>query len=138
MKFVFALPESRRGITAAMVTPLLLRRTGPARAGYVLLAGQSIPVDRALAIGLCDLVVDSSALETTVNDVVKSILECSPQALATTKRFLDSIGNRDLREALDRAIQVSADARSTDDAKEGLDAFLEKRKPAWVPEDELK
>lgn len=133
----FALPESRRGIIPAMVTPLLLRRTGPARAGYVLLAGQSIPAAQALTMGLCDLVVDRSAIEATVNEVVKSVLECSPQALATTKQFLNSIGNNnELRDALDRAMQISADARSTDDAKEGLEAFLEKRKPAWAPEDE--
>ena len=87
-------------------------------------------------MGLCDVVVDGADIETTINDMVESVLEGSPQALAMTKQFLYSIGNTGLREALDRAIQVSADARSTTDAREGLDAFLEKRKPVWVPRDE--
>jgi methylglutaconyl-CoA hydratase len=135
---VFALPEPKRGIVAAMVTPLLLRRTSPSRAGYVLLAGQSIPAAQALTMGLCDVVVDGADIETTINNMVESVLEGSPQALAMTKQFLYSIGNIGLREALDRAIQVSADARWTTDAREGLGAFLEKRKPAWVPRDKTK
>jgi methylglutaconyl-CoA hydratase len=128
----FALPEPRRGIVAAMVTPLLLRRTSQARARYVVLSGKKIPAEEAFVIGLCDEVVRQSECESAIEETLQSVLESSPQALATTKRFLDSIGVSDLREALNRAIQVSADARASADAREGLDAFLEKRKPAWT------
>ena len=132
----FVLPEPKRGIAAAMVTPLLLRRTSPAQAGFVLLGGQSVAAKQAAAMGLCEVVVADAEFDATVQAQVNSILECSPHALSTTKQFLNSVGHDELRNALARAIHVSADARSSEDAREGLDAFLEKRKPTWVPQDE--
>ncbi len=130
----FSLPEPRRGITAAMVTPLLLRRTSHARAGFVLLSGKRIPAEQALAIGLCDEVVPPSETEPALQAMLQLILEGSPRALATTKQFLGSIVEPDVREALNRAVGVSADARASADACEGLAAFLEKRKPSWTQE----
>lgn len=127
----FALPEPRRGITAAVVTPLLLRRTSHARAGYVLLSGKRISAEQALSFGLCDEVVRQAEYESAVQEMLKSVMESSPQALATTKQFLNSMSNAALREAMQHAIQVSAEARASADAREGLDAFLEKRTPAW-------
>ena len=130
----FSLPEPRRGITAAMVTPLLLRRTSHARAAYVLLSGKRIPAEQALAIGLCDEVVPQSETEPALRAMLQSVLEGSPRALATTKQFLGSLANTDIRQALNRAVGISADARASVDAREGLAAFLEKRRPAWAPE----
>ena len=130
----FALPEPRRGITAAIVAPLLLRRTSPARASYVLLSGKRIPAEQALAIGLCDEVVPSEKCEAAVQAMLQSVLESSPHALTTTKLFLNSIGNTNVREAINRAIQVSAEAHAGEDAREGLDAFFAKRKPTWAPQ----
>lgn len=128
----FALPEPRRGIVAAMVAPLLLRRTSHSRAGYVLLSGKNISAEQAAAIGLCDEVVRQADWEAAVDSILQSVMEASPQALATTKEFLDSISHAPLHEALQRASQVSAEARAGADAREGLDAFLEGRKPTWA------
>jgi len=132
----FALPEARRGIIAAMVAPLLLRRTSHARAGYALLSGRKISAQQALASGLCDEVVRSPEDDTAIQALLQSVLESSPQALATTKQFLNSIGNADTRDALKRAADVSASARASVDAREGLAAFFEKRKPIWTPQED--
>ena len=92
---------------------------------------------QALAIGLCDEVVRPSECEFAVQAMLKSVLDGSPRALAETKQFLNSLGDTDLREALHRAIQISANARASPDAREGLEAFLNKRKPAWSSQDDL-
>lgn len=132
----FALPEPHRGIAAAIVAPLLSRRLGPARAGYVLLSAKKIPAEQAMAIGLCDEFAPQSGFKSAVHAMLRSILESAPQALATTKRFLGSLGDADLRKALRRAIDVSAEARATEEAREGLSAFRDKRKPAWAPQED--
>ena len=122
----FAVPEPKRGIVAAMVCPLLLRRTSQARAGFVLLGGQSIAAKQAAAMGLCEVVAADAEFDAVVQAQVNSILECSPHALSTTKHFLNSVGHDELRNSLARSIQVSADARSSEDAREGLDRVLGK------------
>lgn len=127
----FSLPEPRRGITAAVVTPLLLRRVGMAAAGHLLLSGESWSADDALRWGLCQRVLPAGQLDSAATELARSILSGAPQAVRETKRFLrDCLGGR-LDAQLDRATDLSALARSQPEAREGLQAFLEKRTPAW-------
>jgi len=130
----FSLPEPARGITAAMVTPFLVYRIGAGPAGQWLLSGQRVAAEAALRVGLCYDVVAAQRLSGAVDDLVRSILVGSPQALAMTKKHWQACGAAEqvLRQA-EMSIAVSAQARETTDAREGLAAFLEKRPPAWAP-----
>src|SRR5262245_4913475 len=69
----FALPEPKRGITAAIVTPLLVYRAGTAGASYLLLSGESIDVEAARRRGICHTVVEPAQLQTAANEQVRSI-----------------------------------------------------------------
>lgn len=130
----FYLPEPMRGITAAMVAPLLVHRVGPGPAGQLLLSGERWPAEAALARGLCLDVVAEEQLQARVDVLIKAIFTGSREALAITKRHLLNMSGISLDEVLEQSMQISAAARETGDAREGLAAFLEKRKPNWQPE----
>lgn len=132
-KASFALPEPKRGITAAMVAPLLIYRVGPGAATAMLLSGRTYSADEALRIGFCHFLVPSAELETPQRELCDSILTGSPHALAITKRHARACSAEDLLEQLESSISVSAEARESADAREGLAAFLEKRNPSWGP-----
>jgi len=129
----FMLPEPARGITAAIVTPLLLRRVGWATANWLLLSGQRVPADHPSAIGLCNELVELDRLAARAGEVIQTILSGSPQALALTKRHMRSCLRLDVSKLIDASVELSAEARHSPDAREGLTAFLEKRPPAWQP-----
>lgn len=130
----FFLPEPMRGITAAMVTPLLVYRVGPGAAGQLLLSGERWTAATARARGLCLDVVDESQLAQRTENLIKAICTGSREALAITKRHLFQMSGMTMDELLEQSMQISAAARETADAREGLAAFLEKRKPRWQPE----
>jgi len=129
------LPEPMRGITAAMVTPFLIERIGVGPASHLLLSCERLSMTRARNLGLIYFLAASlEDLETKVTGLVNSILTGSRSALAITKQHIKKCGNAQLEALLKDSIGVSAQARETSDAREGLAAFLEKRKPNWQPE----
>ena len=127
----FALPEPVRGITAAMVTPLLVQRVGWGAARHLLLSMERCDAARALQIGLANDVVPTHQLAARVNELVTSVLSGSPLALSLTKQHLRSFTIKSMSEQLRDSAIVSAQARQTPDAREGLQAFLDKRRPTW-------
>ena len=131
----FMLPEPARGITAAIVTPFLNFRVAPGVANHLLLSGERMNANRAFEVGL---VYDVTALD-ELNDraakLINAILTGSRSALAITKSHLQNCLPFNLEQQLSHSIQVSASARETEDAREGLAAFIEKRQPAWNPKD---
>lgn len=131
----FALPEPARGITAAMVTPLLTYRIGPGAATFMLLSGQRVSASSALAFGLCHEVVAPTLLSERKGQWIDAILSGSPAALKITKQHVKHCASQDVSRLIDDSIRVSARARETEDAREGLTAFLEKRKPSWHPQE---
>ena len=126
-----SLPEPKRGITAALVTPLLSYRLGAGRAGQLLLSGEPMSAETAQQAGLYYDLVDVDQLPARAARLIQQCLTCSPSALAMTKQHLLKCAGSRLQQQLDDSIKVSASARETADAREGLAAFLEKRKPRW-------
>lgn len=127
----FALPEPRRGITAAIVTPLLVYRAGNSTASYLLLSGATVVASRAQQMGIVHEVSPAASLLETARNLEASILSQAPGALAATKWQLRSCATADVLQQLDEAVSLSAKARATDEAREGLQAFLEKRSAKW-------
>ena len=133
---VFGLPEPKRGITAAVVAPLVCYRAGISTASFLLLSGQNLSAEESLKRGLCHRVVPAEQLPAAEEELCRSILTGAPAALAATKTHLLNTAGKDLIAGLDAGMKVSALARETPDAREGLAAFLEKRQPKWYPPDE--
>ena len=129
----FMLPEPMRGITAAMVTPFLIHRIGAGPASYMLLSGERVPAEKALGLNLCHEVVPEDQFASRMESLIAAILTGSKSALAITKQHVAECLSGDLVAQVKKSVQVSAQARETADAREGLAAFLEKRKPNWQP-----
>lgn len=128
------LPEPMRGIVAAMVTPFLVYRVGAGPAGQLLLSGERVAAERACALGLVHDCVPAEELDRRTEQLVQSVLTGSRSALNLTKQHLYQATGMDVGGLLRDSIEVSAKARETSDAREGLAAFLEKRKPNWQPQ----
>lgn len=129
----FSLPEPKRGITAAVLSPFLVYRIGAGNATYLLLSGEKISSADAHRIGLCHEIVPAGRLAERQKQLCDSILTGAPSALAKTKQHLIDSSGSVLRGQLNAAMRISAEARETPDAREGLAAFLQKRPPSWIP-----
>lgn len=127
----FALPEPQRGITASLVTPLLAYRAGAGAASFSLLSGERISADQAARFGIYHDIAPTDELKARCDRLIASILTGAPEALANTKRELIETAGANVITQLDTAIAASAVARQTAAAREGLAAFLEKRRPNW-------
>jgi methylglutaconyl-CoA hydratase len=128
---LFALPELKRGISPAVVSPLLVYRIGNGAAMPLLLAGRTLDGDEARRLGICHQVVPPDKLDAARNEWLNGLLENAPEAIATTKKLVRSFEERALIERLEAGMKVSAQARETTEAREGLSAFLQKRRPTW-------
>ena len=125
------LPEPRRGIVAGLVTPILAFRIGAGAAARLLLTGSLIDAATAREIGLFHEVVAADHLWPRAAELAVECAQCAPEALQLTKRMLNETVGENLRTLLSTGAAVSATARTTEAAKEGLAAFLEKRDPVW-------
>jgi methylglutaconyl-CoA hydratase len=127
----FGLPEPRRGLVAGMITPLLTFRIGAGRAAYLLLSAQTIPAAEAHRIGLYHEIVHADHLWPRANELAAQCAASAPEALLLTKRMLNETVGENLTTMLTAGAAISATARTTEAAAEGLAAFLEKREPKW-------
>ena len=125
-------PEVKRGLVAALVAALLRRQIREHDLRELLLVGELVPAVRAEKIGLAHRVVLAAALLTTAQNLVRSVCEGGPGAVAETKALLGRLAPRPLVDDFAIALETHSRTRDADEAREGAKAFLEKRKPAWV------
>jgi methylglutaconyl-CoA hydratase len=123
-------PEVKRGLVAAIVMHDLTRLVGDRRARQLLLTGEPISAAEAERWGLVNRVVPAGECVAEAVTMGRSLAESGPIALATTKKQLDEASRRprDLR----GSAAVSAAIRVSEEAAEGMAAFLEKRPPRWA------
>lgn len=128
----FGLPEPRRGIVAGLVSPLLVFRIGGGHAANLLLSARTIAADEAHRLGLYHQVVKSDNIWVEAHALAGECAKSAPEALQLTKRMLNETIGEHLSTLLSAGAAVSATARTTEAAAEGLAAFLEKREPKWL------
>jgi methylglutaconyl-CoA hydratase len=108
-----------------------VRQVGEKQARDLLLTGRIFAADEAHRLGLVNEIVDADRLLPRAYELARSLMENSPASLHATKRLLSQLVNTELDSSLDAAIEENARIRQTADFKEGITAFLEKRKPRW-------
>ena len=126
----FGYPEVRRGLVAAMVMPHLLRHVGERAARWLLLTGELIDAAEAQRIGLINIVVQPEQLMPTALHWASLLAEGGPKALAQTKELLRRCGPESA--AIEELAQASAEPRLTEECRQGVTAFFEKRPAPWV------
>jgi methylglutaconyl-CoA hydratase len=125
-------PEVRRGLVAGLVMTFLRRQVGERNMRELLLGSELIEVERAKAIGLVNRVVARNDLMTEALKFADSVLQGAPSAVAQTKRLIDELWWRSVKDDVDLALRYHMEARESAEAREGIAAFNEKRKPKWV------
>lgn len=130
----FCLSEVRLGLMPAVISPYVLAAIGPRACRRYFLTAEPFDALEALRLGLVHGVVeDDAALQTRALDLAEMLLKNGPQAMAAAKDLISAVSGRPLDDALiaDTAGRI-ADRRASTEGREGLSAFLEKRKAAWV------
>jgi methylglutaconyl-CoA hydratase len=122
---MFSFSEVRLGIVPAVISPYAIVAIGERNARRYLLSAERFDAAEARRIGLVHEVVEPAALDSTVASICEQILQGAPKAIGTTKRLI-------LRPGSDEDnIRTNAEARAGSEAREGIAAFREKRKPRW-------
>ena len=130
----FALPEVKVGFFAAAGgVQRLSRYIGRLAAQELVLTGRSITAQEALAMGVVNAVVPKAELLAAAMAKATQITAVSPSAVKASKRVLNALAVAEgLSDSLDFSREVVADLAQTEDFKEGVQAFVEKRKPKWL------
>jgi cyclohexa-1,5-dienecarbonyl-CoA hydratase len=125
-------PEIKLGVFPPVAAVLLPRIMGERRARELLLTGEIFDAQEALRTGLVSYVVESDQLEAKLQETLARLRELSAPALEMTRRALDAARGRPFLEALERVEDIYLnELMKTEDAQEGVRAFMEKRKPDW-------
>ncbi|HXC97630.1 MAG TPA: enoyl-CoA hydratase-related protein [Edaphobacter sp.] len=127
----FGYTEVRIGFVPAVVSAFLTLQIGEKQARDLLLTGRLFTAEEALRLGLVGEVIEMERLEPRMLEIVSALNANSPEALAATKRLLAAQNKDWLDAAVAKALAANAEARGTHDFREGIAAFLEKRKPVW-------
>ncbi|WHL17376.1 enoyl-CoA hydratase-related protein [Stenotrophomonas acidaminiphila] len=133
----FGLTESRLGLLPAVISPYVLAAIGPRQARRWFATGEHFDAADALRMGLVHQVVAADALDAAVQRQLELIGKAGPVAAASAKVLVREVHAAPAdRDALDRAnAGLIAALRASDEGREGLSAFLEKRPPRWAAED---
>jgi methylglutaconyl-CoA hydratase len=127
----FGYTEVRIGFVPAVVSAFLALQIGEKQARDLLLTGRLFTSEEALRLGLVNEIVEVERLEARMLEIVAALKANSPEALSATKRLLAAQNKAWLDDAIAFALEANAEARGTHDFREGVAAFLEKRKPVW-------
>ena len=130
----FAFSEVRIGVAPAVISVPCLRRMDLRAARELFLTGEPFDGRRALEAGLLDRAVDDDQLDEAVDDLVAQLALGAPQAVAATKRLLGEVPGESLADDFRRMAALSAERFGSDEAREGMSAFREKRRPSWAIE----
>lgn len=136
--FTLAVPEARFGFTEvrigfvpAIVSAFLALQVGDKRARDLLLTGRLFDATEAHRLGLVNELVAPENLESRVHAFAHSLAENSPESLSATKKLMADQNRAWLDAAIVHAMEANAHARETADFREGVAAFLEKRRAVW-------
>jgi methylglutaconyl-CoA hydratase len=127
----FGFPEVHRGLVPAQILTLLMRQLSERHVRELLLFGEIVQSEKALKIGLINQIVPEADLLSAAISLAKKALKGAPGAITATKRLIEKISSHSLNDDLAEALKIHLSARISPEAKEGLAAFLEKRKPSW-------
>ena len=127
----FGFTEVRLGIVPAVISGFVLRKVPRGHALRYFQSGEIFDGARAAEIGLISEAVPAEELDGRVDQVVASLLSVAPDAARAAKRLVGLVADAPFPDVLDVAAALIADLRATPEAREGMAAFLEKRRPAW-------
>jgi methylglutaconyl-CoA hydratase len=129
----YCLSEVRIGLVPATISPYVLRAMGTRASQRYFLTAERFGAAEAHRIGFVHEVVAADALDAKVDELLKALTGASPAAVRACKQLVADVAGREIDDALiAKTVEGIADIRASDEGREGVQAFLQKRKPSWL------
>lgn len=129
----YCLSEVKIGLIPATISPYVLRAMGTRAAQRYFLTAERFSAAEAHRIGFVHEVVAADALDARVGELVKALTGASPAAVRACKQLIADVAGREIDDALvAQTVEGIADIRASEEGREGVQAFLQKRKPNWM------
>ena len=129
----YCLSEVKIGLIPATISPYVLRAMGTRAAQRWFLTAERFTAAEAHRIGFVHEVVSADALDAKVAEIVKALASASPAAVRACKTLIADVAGREIDDALvAKTVQGIADIRASEEGREGVQSFLQKRKPSWI------
>jgi len=128
----FGFTETRLGLIPATIGPYVIARMGEGNLRRVFMSSRLFDAAEARDLGVVAKVVSEDGLDDAVEAEIKTYLSVAPKAVGAAKALARSLGMPINPAVIDATINRLADIWESDDAREGIDAFLSKRKPVWA------
>lgn len=130
----FSFSEVKIGVVPACIGPYVVKKMGEGKARELFITGERMNAERAHEVGLVNKVVDDDQLDDAVDALVKTLLSSGPEAVAMAKKLVREVPEMTPAQFKPYTAEMIAKLRVSDEGQEGMDAFLNKRKPNWVME----
>ncbi|MBC7993337.1 MAG: enoyl-CoA hydratase/isomerase family protein [Rhizobacter sp.] len=131
----FCLSEAKLGLLPGTISPYVIRAMGEQAARRYFVTAERFSATRAQALGFVHEVCALDALDAKVDEIVASLVDNGPMATRACKRLVQDVAGVPITAALrEETARRIADIRASDEGREGVQAFLNKRKPSWLPE----
>jgi methylglutaconyl-CoA hydratase len=129
----YCLSEVKLGLIPATISPYVLRALGARAAHRYFLTAERFSAQEALRLGFVHEVVSAEQLDAKVDEITKALVGNSPNAVKVCKKLLQDVAFAPISQPLvGKTVEGIADIRSSSEGREGVSAFLSKRKPSWL------
>ncbi|MFC3686287.1 enoyl-CoA hydratase/isomerase family protein [Hydrogenophaga luteola] len=129
----YCLSEVKLGLIPATISPYVIRAMGARAAHRYFLTAERFSAEEAHRIGFVHELVDADALEAKVGELAQALVSASPAAVRACKKLVQDVADRAIDDALVAAtVEGIAEIRASDEGREGVASFLQKRRPAWL------
>ncbi|MGH8848025.1 MAG: enoyl-CoA hydratase/isomerase family protein [Polaromonas sp.] len=129
----YCLSEVKLGLIPATISPYVIRAMGARSAHRYFLTAERFGAAEAHRIGFVHEVVSADQLDAKVSEITQALVNASPAAVKACKQLVQDVAGREITAPLIAStVQGIADIRSSEQGKEGVQSFLQKRKPSWI------
>ncbi len=132
----FGFTEVRLGVAPAIISVVCLPKMRPGEAMEAFLRGNRFPASRAAELGLINRAVPRDQLDAAVEEVLGDLRKGGPNALGAAKRLVREVPAMEPKDAFPWTTRLSAELFKSEEAAEGMAAFLGKRRPSWADDDD--
>jgi methylglutaconyl-CoA hydratase len=128
----FSFSEVKIGLVPACIGPYVVKKIGEGMAREFFITGERMTAEKACRVGLVNRSVPDDKLDEAVAELVKIVKSSGPEAIAVAKKLVSAVPNMKESEYMPFTAEMIARLRVSQEGQEGMNAFLEKRKPKWT------